>query len=291
MPALEPEGQRLVQELAGRHGFGEEAVAQMLAAIVAGRGRMAQFEHTEFGGRGQWMSGGMLMIGDMSNQRLKGRVNGLCNDLSDALASLGPLDLPAQSQSQSQSRDGGESGGLPDTPFFAPSSSSRWWPSGLGTPSAVGSQDSMRYAYFADARRLVIDDDDMRVYDTLDHRISGFSQQQGGTDAITLSSQHGTVDLSALPIVAGGEPESGESGRASSLPRPDGDLTEGATAANSPAASSDGGRAAASGRHGSDGTVREDPVQLIARLGELREQGLLTDEEFTAKKQELLSRL
>lgn len=289
MPALEPEGQRLVQELAGRHGFGEEAVAQMLAAIVAGKGRMAQFEHAEFGGRGQWMSGGMLMIGDMFNQKLKGRVNGLCNDLSDALASLGPLDSPAQSQSQS--RGGGESGGLPDTPFFAPSSSSRWWPSELGTPSAVGAQDSIRYAYFADARRLVVDDDDMRIYDTLDHHISGFSQQQGGTDAITLSSQHGTVDLSALPIVAGGEAEGGEPGRAPSPPRPDDDRTEGSTAANPSAAPGDGGRAAAPGWHGSDGTVREDPVQLIARLGELREQGLLTDEEFTAKKQELLSRL
>lgn len=34
-----------------------------------------------------------------------------------------------------------------------------------------------------------------------------------------------------------------------------------------------------------------DPVALLARLGELRDAGVLSDEEFAAKKAELLSRM
>jgi hypothetical protein len=38
---------------------------------------MAQFSHPEFGGSGQWMRGGMSMIGDMFNSGLKSRVDSL----------------------------------------------------------------------------------------------------------------------------------------------------------------------------------------------------------------------
>jgi hypothetical protein len=38
---------------------------------------MAQFNHPEFAGSGQWMQGGMLMLGDMFNHALKGRVDAL----------------------------------------------------------------------------------------------------------------------------------------------------------------------------------------------------------------------
>jgi hypothetical protein len=42
------------------------------------------------------------------------------------------------------------------------------------------------------------------VYDTQDHQIGGFSQQQGGGSSITFSSQFGTVDLATLPVVSRG---------------------------------------------------------------------------------------
>ena len=42
---------------------------------------MAQFSHLEFGGSGQWMRGGMIMVSDMFNNYLKGRIDGLCNEL------------------------------------------------------------------------------------------------------------------------------------------------------------------------------------------------------------------
>ena len=40
------------------------------------------------------------------------------------------------------------------------------------------------------------------VYDTLDHQIGGFSQQQGVGGSITFTSQYGTVNLSTLPVVS-----------------------------------------------------------------------------------------
>lgn len=77
MPSLTAQGQQLIQVLSARTGFSPDAVQQMLVAVLNGNGSMAQFSHPEFGGSGQWMRGGMLMIGDMFNQQLKGRVDSL----------------------------------------------------------------------------------------------------------------------------------------------------------------------------------------------------------------------
>jgi Short C-terminal domain len=41
------------------------------------------------------------------------------------------------------------------------------------------------------------------VYDTQDHQISGFSQQQPGSGSLSFSSQVGGVDVSRLPVVSG----------------------------------------------------------------------------------------
>jgi len=188
MSTLTPDDRRLVQDLARRHGFGEEAVSHMLHAVASGHGRMAQFSHPEFGGSGQWMSGGMLMLGDMFDQELKGRVAALCKELAGS-------SISASSTS---------------------SGSGAWWPSGLGTPSASGSQGSRRYAYFAGARRLAVDTGgEVRVHDTLDHRIGGFSQQQGGSGSLSMSSQHGAVELETLPVV----PDRDIDGLSSARPR------------------------------------------------------------------------
>ena len=50
MPQLTPEGQRIVEDLARRYGFSNDAVTVMLQAVAAGGGTMAQFDHPEFGG-------------------------------------------------------------------------------------------------------------------------------------------------------------------------------------------------------------------------------------------------
>jgi len=79
-PELTEQGQQLVFRLASRTGFSPEAVKQLLMALQRGNGAMAQFSHPEFGGSGQWARGGMVMLGDMFNNELKARVDGLAND-------------------------------------------------------------------------------------------------------------------------------------------------------------------------------------------------------------------
>ncbi len=69
-----------------QHGFGPEATQTLWDALILDNGAMAQFSHAEFGGSGQWMRGGMLMIGDMLNRELAARVGALCEDLSHWLA-------------------------------------------------------------------------------------------------------------------------------------------------------------------------------------------------------------
>ena len=87
MTLLSPKGLHAVEEIAHRTGFSQDAVTSMLFSIVSGRGGMAQFSHPEFGGSGQWMAGGAIMISDMFNNGLKARVDALCNELSALIRS------------------------------------------------------------------------------------------------------------------------------------------------------------------------------------------------------------
>src|SRR3954453_1661083 len=104
---LTPEGRRLLEDVAQRHGVSADAVLTLLQAVAAGHGTSAQFSHPELGGMGQWSQGGMIMIGDMFNNGLKYRVDQLCNELSALVGSqTGAWVAPASSQSQSQSSGG-----------------------------------------------------------------------------------------------------------------------------------------------------------------------------------------
>ena len=90
---LTPEGEKIADDLARRHGFSVDAVTHMMFAVLNGNGSMAQFSHPEFGGSGQWMRGGMLMLGDMFNHGLKNRVGALCYDISAILANQPGLEF------------------------------------------------------------------------------------------------------------------------------------------------------------------------------------------------------
>lgn len=180
MQSLTPAGQNIVNDLAHRYGLSQEAVVHMLVAVNQGGGSMAQFSCPELGGSGQWMRGGMTMVGDMFNHGLKARVDNLCNELSNALA------------------------GTQIFPVVPPGArgSSQWWPGDLGTPFSSGAQNNIRYAVFP--QRLAVElNGQVTVYDTLNHNIGGVSQQQGGDSSLTFSSQFGTVAVSSLPVVSG----------------------------------------------------------------------------------------
>ena len=169
-----------LNSIATKHGFSKAAVSQLYEAIQAGRGNSAQFSHPELGGMGQWMRGGMLMIGEMSNQSLKGRVDALCNDLAALYQSA-----PAATQSATGRQE-----------------SNAWWPANLGIPSASGGQNTLHYAYFAQRNRLAVQEGNrVTVYDTTGYQISGVSQQQGRGQTLEFSSQKGKVPVSALPVV------------------------------------------------------------------------------------------
>ncbi len=196
MQNLTPEGLRMVAGAAERHGVSLDATLALLGALAEGNGRQAQFNHPDLGGMGQWSQGGMIMIGDMFNHGLKARVDALCNELAGLLQSQPSL-AAASSQSQSQGQGGGVS------LFVAGSgSNSPWWPAELGSPASTGAQNDMRYAFFPGPRRLAIQDDArVRMYDTGEHRLSGFSQQQSGDRSLTFTSQLGLVRVADLPLV------------------------------------------------------------------------------------------
>jgi hypothetical protein len=267
MTQLSPRGLHAVGEIAHRTGFTEDAVTSMLLSVIAGRGRMAQFSHPEFGGSGQWTAGGAIMISDLFNNALKARVDALCNELS---APVGDEPDFAAHSFQSQSQVARENLQRGSSSFLVSERSDRasWWPPDLGVPSSLGAQNEVRYAYFPATRRLAIDiNGRVTVYDTQDHQISGFSQQQPGSGSLSFSSQLGGVDVSRLPAVPG------VSGTKTS-PEP---MRQAAT--EQPATTS---RAAAG---------HEDILAAIERLAELHARGILTQAEFSAKKAELLDRL
>lgn len=90
----------------------------------------------------------------------------------------------------------------PMEPMKPMSGGESWWPSDLGKPSTSGSQNGMRYAFFPDKHRLLIETDGkLSTYDSGDHRINGVSQQSNHGKSLTFSSQNGTVDLGELKAI------------------------------------------------------------------------------------------
>jgi putative oligomerization/nucleic acid binding protein len=252
-------GDQAIHDLAQRYGVSVDAVRTLLFAVSAGGGTLAQFNHPELGGNGQWMSGGMTMVGDMFNYGLKATVSALCSELSSLLSSQQVfVPLPAR-------RAGGG--------FIAPGNA--WWPAELGRPSSSGGQNDARYAYFSQSRRLaILHNGKITLYDTLDHQIGGVQQQQGGyAGSLTFSSQYGTFSVDTLPLVSSGSDRAivAPSYEAPEPPPPP----------------------IATPRQGSVGALQshDEILKALERIGDLHQKGILSDDEFKSKKAELLSRL
>lgn len=215
-----------LQTIADRHGVSLDAVRHLVQALERGHGRMAQFDHPDLGGMGQWSAGGMTMVGRMFDDGLRARVAALCTELAAT--------LPAEG-------------------FATQDSPETWWPGDLGHPSATGSQNGMRYAYFPTSRRLAVEEAaGVVVYDTGEHAISGVSQANG---LLRFTGSAGPIALDTLKRIGAEAPE----------PKP----------ATPEAAQGSGG----------------DILATIERLADLHTRGVLTAEEFQAKKAELLARL
>jgi len=294
MRQLSPAGQQAINDISQRHGFSFDAVMCMLDAVINGSGSMAQFSHSEFSGSGQWMRGGMIMVSDMFNNYLKGRIDSLCNDLANLVANQPDLIRTSSFQSQSQgaynngqaqSNYGGgqqqQNGNGPMGPVSlfvppAPGTSGDWWPGDLRWPNSTGAQNGVRYAYFAQARRLAIEvNGRVTVYDTLDHQIGGFSQQQSYGGSISFNSQYGLIDVASLPIISiDGVAQSAPA----PAPAPALNQSPPQNNYNAPLPAQDFGQNA-------------DIFATIEKLADLRNKGLLTEQEFASKKADLLERI
>jgi hypothetical protein len=263
---LTPAGEAAVADLAQRYRVSDGAIRNLLDAVLRGGGAMAQFSHPELGGNGQWMRGGMTMVGDMFNSGLQSTVSGICSELSSQMAS-GVVLVTVPDRAAAFGSFGGD-----------------WWPAELGRPSSSGGQNDAAYAYFRGPRRLAIRrGGTVTLYDTGDHVISGVQQQQGGRGSLEFSSQLGTFTVDSLHVVGAdvgtaSEPAAPPTVHPIVLPAA---AVERPVAASAPASSAPAGAA----------TTPAEIGAAIETLAGLREKGFLTDDEFTAKKTELLARL
>ncbi|SFG29777.1 SHOCT domain-containing protein [Methylobacterium gossipiicola] len=240
-----------LQTIADRHNVSLDAVRHLVRALEAGHGTMAQFDHPELGGFGQWSSGGMTMIGTMFDTGLKARVAALCSDLVHALPPGGFT----------------EAGTTPGA----------WWPGDLGRPATSGAQNGVRYAYFPETGRLAVETDGrVALYATEGYAITGVSQQQGGSSSLRFSGPGGYVDLADLRRLDGDASDRSAQTQQDIAPRvPVTDEAIPRPEASPPRAPS----------------PANDILATLERLAELQRKGVLTDAEFAAKKAELLARL
>jgi hypothetical protein len=173
-----------ISRVALRHSISPDAVRTILRALRSGGGRMAQFSHPDFGGMSQW-SPGMTMVGDMFNDGMKSRLDAVCTELAAHVAATPSIDRGSDEDSA--------------VSYRSPKQSSDWWPANLGTASAVGAQNDLRYAVFPDSRKLAIKDgDQVQIYDTGNHRIFGVAQAQSTDQTLTFNSQDGLVRVKDL---------------------------------------------------------------------------------------------
>ena len=282
-----PEVENAIVDIAQRHGLSREAVLAMLFALHVGGGTMAQFSIPELGGSGQWMQGGMTMVGgNMFDNALKARVDALCSELAQLLAT---------------------------TSVFPPSTftSANWWPANLGVPSAAGGQNNVRYAIFPSTRRLAIQINGVtKVFDTGEHHIGGVQQQQqgGGYGSVSFTSQFGTFDVSSLAEL--GTQRVAETPAAAPSPKHQSQYQSDRPApkhqaqyqSDRPAAQHQSQYQSGPAPQFAPQTQAPQPVSgasgdaeaivaAIESLAGLHQRGILSDEEFAAKKAELLGRL
>ena len=288
MQNLTDTGESFVNDLSARYNLSRDAVIHMMVAVNNGGCSMAQFSSPELGGSGQWMRGGMTMVGDMFNSGLKNTVNNLCSELADGLTNMQIF---------------------PVIPAGAPNSN-QWWPSEYGTPSSSGAQNDSRYAVFTNKLAVQVNGH-VTIYDTLNHNIGGVSQQQGGNDSLAFTSQFGTISVSQLPVIplqntneTDNSTNFAQSVESQQPLQPDYIQTAetldsssnfvGTMEQNSLLSSSQNQldpQQQASAAENATLSQTDSVIELIGKLAQLRDVGALTEDDFNSKKIELLARI
>jgi hypothetical protein len=176
----------------------------------------------------------------------------------------------------------------PTTDYQLGFTSAGWWPADLGVPSATGGQNDARYAIFPSTQRLAIEVNGVtRVFDTGQHQIGGVQQQQGGQyGSVSFTSQFGTFDVSSLPEI-GARPVVETPTTAPAPPYQPDPAPPYQPDPAPPFAPQAPAPEPAFGASGDAAAI----VAAIESLAGLHQRGILSDEEFTTKKAELLGRL
>ena len=237
------------------------------------------------------MSGGMTMVGDMFNNNAKMLVDNICSALSESARTM------PYPQSNTQNNFGGSfqsqsSGGVTQNSWQSSSN----WPAELGSPSTSGAQNSMRYAYFPQTNRLAVDrSGSVTIYDTLNHQIGGVSQQQGGDQSLTFSSQFGTIAVSDLPVVTQ------DSQNKSNNAPPQNNFAQAPIKASAeeqfvaPESTDQSFQPAdnnfQSNNSNNNNNQVADPFAMLQKVKDLFDAGVLNEEEYTTKKAEILKRI
>jgi hypothetical protein len=176
-------------QIAERYHVPETKVRELYGILQKTGGQQAQFTCEQLGGPVQWMPG-MIMVTRWNDHHLKTRVDGLCSEIAAIVQG-------SESSAPGALRKPAKNG---ETSFCTIGES--WWPSHFGHPSSCGDQNGMRYAYFPEKKRLLIQQG-ARIdqYDTAEHHLTGVSQQQGVTHTLTFSSDEGPVDVKRLKCI------------------------------------------------------------------------------------------
>jgi hypothetical protein len=161
----------VIPRIADRYRVSVDAARHLEQALRSTNGRSAQFNHPDLGGYGQWMPG-MIMLGRMDDCQLRTRVQGLADEIAAVVTGS------ETSSPEALARD--PNTGAASACVALPAGES-WWPASFGHPSSSGAQNGIRYAYFPQRDRLLIQAAGrIDAFDTNGKRINGVSQQQSG---------------------------------------------------------------------------------------------------------------
>src|SRR5436190_118527 len=184
----------VIPMIAQRYQVPEEKVRELYRRMQESGGRQCQFECEQLGGPVQWMPG-MITVSRWNDHALRARVDGLCSELS-AIVQGSDTAAPAALKR--------EAGTGPAAGCVGMAAGESWWPAKFGTPASAGAQNGVRYAYFPERGRLLIQQGArIDAYDTEGKQLSGVGQQQGSSSGsgLTFSSAEGPVEVRELRCV------------------------------------------------------------------------------------------
>jgi hypothetical protein len=153
----------------------EESIAILAGALLRGKGDIARFNIPELGGQGIWKKGQGAVIGNGFDDNLNQQATELCEAIQEALYS-------------EANRSTLEVQGVTDTSDMMPVSIQpdgkevSWWPKAFGKADIQGETDTLRYAYFSEHHRLIVQTNQRtRFFDTTGFHIHSIGSV-GGAD-------------------------------------------------------------------------------------------------------------